>query len=540
MATRLSRSQEPVRTSRRVALAVAGMLAAACAAKTEVVTVPAADTTAPLVLYVAPAAGATGVAVNGSVMAVFSETMKAATLSPTTVTLRSAAGEVTGAVGVSGDARSVTLAPAAPLSPGVLYTATVAVGATDAAGNPLTLPVSWSFTTAAAADTTAPKLLAVTPPAGARMVDGGTAITATFDEPLDCTTVDGGSFRLFEGGLSVPGYATCSGAAITFHPLLSMPTDTILDASLTPAITDLAGNRIAAYDWTFGVRPWTRQMGTATADYAFGVATDGAGNVLVAGYTDGALDGQASAGGFDLFVVKYDANGAKLWTRQLGTAAGDYATGVATDGAGNVFVAGRTDGALDGQASAGGSDLFVVKYDANGVKLWTRQLGTANYDVASGVATDGAGNVFVAGYTLGALDGQASAGGYDLFVVKYDANGMKLWTRQLGTAGWDNASGVATDGAGNVFVAGRTDGALDGQASAGGSDLFVVKYDPNGLKLWTRQLGTAAADFANGVATDGAGNVFVAGYTGGALDGQASAGGYDLFVVKYQSDGRKR
>ena len=91
--------------------------------------------------------------------------------------------------------------------------------------------------------------------------------------------------------------------------------------------------------------------------------------MYVTGSTEGALDGQTSAGSSDLFVTKYSAAGVKQWTRQLGTAVNDYGNGITTDSADNVSVTGRTDGALDGQTSAGDFDLFVVKYSPDGVKL---------------------------------------------------------------------------------------------------------------------------------------------------------------------------
>ena len=99
----------------------------------------------------------------------------------------------------------------------------------------------------------------------------------------------------------------------------------------------------------------------ATNDYANGVATDSSGNVYVTGGTKGGLDGNTSAGDTDLFVVKYNSSGTKQWTKQLGTSSGDYARGVATDSSGNVYVTGYTGGGLDGNTSAGSSDLFVVK-----------------------------------------------------------------------------------------------------------------------------------------------------------------------------------
>ena len=81
---------------------------------------------------------------------------------------------------------------------------------------------------------------------------------------------------------------------------------------------------------------------------------------------------------------------------------------------------------------------------------------------------------------------------------------------------------------------------MDGNSNAGGIDLFVVKYNSSGTKQWTKQLGTSSNDSANGVATDSSGNVYVGGVTDGGLDGNSSAGSYDLFVVKYNSSGTKQ
>jgi len=72
------------------------------------------------------------------------------------------------------------------------------------------------------------------------------------------------------------------------------------------------------------------------------------------------------------------------------------------------------------------------------------------------------------------------------------------------------------------------------------NDFFITKYDASGVKQWTRQLGTAGNESANALTSDAAGNVYATGYTDGALDGQTSAGSFDFCIVKYQADGRKR
>ena len=179
---------------------------------------------------------------------------------------------------------------------------------------------------------------------------------------------------------------------------------------------------------------WTKVLGTSENDYARGVATDSSGNVYVAGYTHGGLDGNSNAGNLDIFLVKYNSSGTKQWTQQLGTSSSDLAKGVATDSSNNVYVAGSTNRGLDGNSNAGSHDFFVVKYNSSGTKQWTEQLGTSSTEVATGVATDSSGNIYVAGYTEGGLDGNSSAGLGDLFVVKYNSSGTKQWTKQLGTS----------------------------------------------------------------------------------------------------------
>jgi len=220
------------------------------------------------------------------------------------------------------------------------------------------------------------------------------------------------------------------------------------------------------------------------------------------------------------------------WVKLLGTAAHDLGRDITVDSADNIYVTGYTEGFLDGLPNAGGSDSFLVKYDTNGNRLWTQLLGTAFGDDGYDVIVDAGGNVFVTGFTEGELDGEVNTGGYDIFLAKYDTNGNRLWTRLLGTAFRDDGYGVATDSTGNVYVTGRTNGNLDGQTNTGGYDIFLATYDTNGSRLSTELLGTAFADYGYGIVADSADNVYVAGFTDGHLDGLPNAGGSDIFIWK--------
>ena len=301
---------------------------------------------------------------------------------------------------------------------------------------------------------------------------------------------------------------------------------------------------ISKYDRS-GVKQFTRQVGVAgEKKVGIAVTIDANDNIFIAGYTTGALDGYAMTGTVDSFISKFNSDGVKQYTRLLGVAGKETrGYGIATDDHGNVIVAGYTEGSLDDNTLTGSRDFFVAKYDNSGVKQFTRQLGAVNAaTVGTAVTVDALGDIFVVGYTEGSLDGNTLTGSRDFFVTKYDPRGVKLFTRQLGAVGAATAGNeVATDPSGDVFVTGATTGGLDGNARTGLHDYFVTKYDPRGVKLFTRQLGVAGREaYGNGVATDAIGDVFVAGSTSGGLDGNAQTGVYDFFVAKFDPEGVKK
>jgi hypothetical protein len=284
-----------------------------------------------------------------------------------------------------------------------------------------------------------------------------------------------------------------------------------------------------------GSLQWTRQLGTSSDDIATSVTTDNSGNVYVAGYTRAGLDGQTFVGGFyDLFITKYNASGTKQWTRQLGSTGDDYANGITTDSSGNVYVTGATTGGLDGNTSAGLEDIFITKYNASGTKQWTRQLGTTRPEFGRGIVADVSGDIYVTGYTFGSLDGNTVSGFNDAFLSKYDANGVKQWTRLLGASSNDFAYAVTAGTTGGIYLTGETNGNL-GSASAGGSDLFVARYDTSGVRTWVRQVGTSGADYGFGIATDPSGNIYAAGNTEGGFGGVSNAGSEDVLLIRFDA-----
>ncbi len=277
---------------------------------------------------------------------------------------------------------------------------------------------------------------------------------------------------------------------------------------------------------------WTKQDGIGQDDEGRAITTDAAGNIYITGYVRGNFHGITRMGSADVFISKYDATGNRLWSALFGSSDIDESFGIACDAAGNVFVTGWCGGGIEGNPYLGNGDNYLVKYDTNGQRQWLKQWGTVNKDTGYSLACDAAGNVYVSGYTTGPLYGP-QLGNRDFFLAKFDASGNVQWGRQTGTSGHDQAWGVATDAAGNVYVAGETGGPLNGNDHQGGLDVFMTKYDPAGTSLWTTQRGTAGDDLADGVAVGPDGVVFLGGTTTGSLDGNANQGLQDAFAMKF-------
>jgi acetyltransferase-like isoleucine patch superfamily enzyme len=330
---------------------------------------------------------------------------------------------------------------------------------------------------------------------------------------------------------------------------------------------------IAKYDAS-GTLLWARSAGGPGWDFGSGIAVDARGILHVGGrFAQSATFGAGEPHETPLtarspdrngFLAAYDERGALLRAQYV---SGSVA-GVTLDAEGNQYLVGSFDESAQFGAtrltSAGGTDVFVAKYDCDGAALWARSSGGGGQDYGHSLAADRHGNVFVSGqFFYWAVFGAASPNEIELrgetpfnspFFAKYDGAGTLQWVHTLGEAGDKVSAGVVkTDAAGSAYLAGDFIGEVvfgEGEPNEtslttpgdypGPRDVYLAKYSSSGSLAWARQArGPEKTDSAYGVAVDPAGGVYLTGY----IDGSVTFGagephetlltGYALFLARF-------
>jgi hypothetical protein len=381
----------------------------------------------------------------------------------------------------------------------------------------------------------------------------------------DAITVDGSGNIFVTGSTASPetSFPAAVGPDLTSN---GSPVSDAFVAKLNPAGTALL---------------YCGYIGGTSGEAGRGIAVDAAGNAYVAGETrsDSGSGFPATAGPdltfngiSDAFVAKVNAAGtALLYCGYIGGSGQEGAWDLALDGAGNVYVAGRTTSTSDlptnvgpDLSSNGGTDAFIAKVNAGGSALdYCGFIGGAGSDEAWEIAVDGSGRAYVGGYT--ASDSSTFPvktgpdltynGGGDAFVAKVNAAGSALdYCGYIGGNDYEIACAISLDAVGNAYVTGETYSEASTFPAAvgpnlsyiGNGDAFAAKVNAAGSALvYCGYIGGAGDDCGYGIAVDAAGNAYVAGQTESTettfpvMDGPDLTynGSYDAFVAKVDLSG---
>ncbi len=309
-------------------------------------------------------------------------------------------------------------------------------------------------------------------------------------------------------------------------------------------------------------------LGGSDPDHGRSISTTEEGNCYVTGLTEStdfptknAFD-SSLGGDLDAFVSKFAADGSLLWSTFLVGSNWDRGSAITATSEGSCYVMGTTNSSdfplqnAYNSTFSGFEDIFLAKFSANGLLLWSTYLGGKNMDFASDIAVTNDGSCYVTGETLSsdfptknAYDSTFNDGFIDAFVAKFSVNGTLLWSTYLGGIGIDGGFDIAILNEGSCYVTGYTastdfptQNAFD-SIHNGDLDIFVTKFDTSGSLLWSSFIGGIGWDEAYGIAAASDGSCYVTGYTG-SIDFptlNAYSNIYDnwgdAFVVKFDSDG---
>jgi uncharacterized delta-60 repeat protein len=264
-----------------------------------------------------------------------------------------------------------------------------------------------------------------------------------------------------------------------------------------------------------GNKLWEKTFGGSNNDEAYSIRQTSDGGYIVAGYTE-----SFGAGSADIYIIKLDANGNEKWQKSYGGSNDDWANSIQQTKDGGYIVAGGTY-----SFGAGGLDVYVIKLDASGDMKWYKTYGESNDDNAWSIQQTTDGGYIVAGWTK-----SFGEGGMDVYAIKLDANGNEKWQKSYGGSNDDWANSIQQTKDGGYIVAGGTY-----SFGAGGLDVYVIKLDASGDMKWYKTYGESNDDNAWSIQQTTDGGYIVAGWTN-----SLGAGSYDVYVIKLDANGNEK
>ncbi|MCC6690141.1 MAG: T9SS type A sorting domain-containing protein [Bacteroidia bacterium] len=237
------------------------------------------------------------------------------------------------------------------------------------------------------------------------------------------------------------------------------------------------------------------------------------------GYVAVGTTANSSFGNTDIYVVKTDSMGIVIWTKNFGTTSIEAARYVEQTADSSLIIVGYTNNVV-----GNGYDIYLLKIDRNGNKLWDKTYGGSDWDFAYSVHQTSDGGYIVAGGTY-----SYGKGNEDFYLIKTDLNGDTLWTKTYGGTDDDEAHSVRITSDGGYLLAGETKSFSDSNG-----DAYIIKTNSTGDTLWTKTYGGSKEDLANDIIESTNGNYIFCGRTYSYSNTEAN-----FYLMRLQNNGVK-
>ena len=262
-----------------------------------------------------------------------------------------------------------------------------------------------------------------------------------------------------------------------------------------------------------GNRQWEKTFGGDKSDVGKSVQQTSDGGYVIAGNTE-----SFSSKENEIYLIKTDSSGNKIWGKNISGEGDYYGESVRQTGDGGFMVAGTVS------SDHRDYDIYLMKTDASGKKIWEKRFGGEEIDSCHAMQLTSDGGCIIAGETY-----SFGSAWNDVYLVKTDASGNMIWEKTVGGKGYDWGNSVLQTGDGGFIIAGGTN-----SSGKGDYDAYLIRTDTSGNRIWEKNLGGNRADTGYSVALSGDGGYIVAGITDSFGNGRSAA-----YAIKTDVSGNK-
>ncbi len=303
---------------------------------------------------------------------------------------------------------------------------------------------------------------------------------------------------------------------------------------------------------------WIKKMGGLGENSIQDIALDVNQHLWITGYYRNVLELENDTlynpiSYYNIFISKLDTSGQIQFLKSYYATEKFYVNAIAADHNGNVVIGGSFTGTVDwdGEIMVNGSaeytDPYLTKFNSQGDVVWTKRAWSSFDDEILDVQIASDNSIYVSGTFRATLNFVAfslySAGAGDMFIAKYNPDGLILWGHSAGGTDWDSGNQICLDHQGSVYVWGSYNGSATFANSVtlfsmGYNDMYLAKYDANGYFLWVNEAKNILDGACYGIDLTPQGKILVMGMFGESIivgDTMIMAPNYysyDLFVAQ--------